>query len=252
MAASEDGAFALLQYRYDALNVNEAMNYLFKKSIGYPNTLPQGSIFNELVGDYNSFPFINKNKLYNQTVPNSNLPFNNYILDPIFSNINFRFPNGNPPIRNDLESRRYYCSNYPYIAYYSNLLLTPIANANAIPYNTLQTVAFGHPLLVNSIPATYAPYNNNTPGAYSVNLLTSNIANQQIISKNDGYWLIDTDTGLLTLYDSNTNIKLGIQLDNDNQPIIVAGQLVYNLPRISFYRYEGLIDSTNVANTQDF
>ena len=84
MAASEDGAFALLQYRYDALNVNEAMNYLFKKSIGYPNTLPQGSIFNELVGDYNSFPFINKNKLYNQTVPNSNLPFNNYILDPIY------------------------------------------------------------------------------------------------------------------------------------------------------------------------
>jgi hypothetical protein len=119
-------------------------------------------------------------------------------------------------------------------------------------YTKTQTVAFSHPLLVNSIPVTQSPYDNGQPGAYSVTLLTSNIGNQSNISQLDGYWLVDTDSGVLTLYDSNTNVKLGIQYDDQDQVILSGGSPVYNLPRISFYRYEGLIGSTDVASTQDF
>jgi hypothetical protein len=255
MAAPQDGIFKTLQSRYDAISVYEAMNYLFKKSIGYPNYFPQGPLYAEIIDNYNSFPFINKNKIYNQPIPQSNLPFNNYIEDPTFSNVIFKFQTNDFIVTPDRNAKRYYSSNYPYIVYYSNVLLTNVADYSipTIYGNIFQTVAFSHPLLVNSIPVTAVPYNNGQPGAYSVTLLTSNIANQSNISKLDGYWLVDTDSGVLTLYDSNTTFKLGIQYDNQNQVITTDdGSPVYNLPRISFYRYEGLIGSTDVASTQDF
>ena len=256
--APSSGAFATLQYRYDAFSVNEGMNYLFKKSIGYPNTLPQGSLYSELLDNYNSFQFITQNKIYNQVISQSNLPFNNYILDPLFSNVTFAFQS--PTIKDqytpDYKGKRYYCSNYPHIAYYSNILLSYIAenNGGSVYPNRRQVVSYGHPLLVNAIPVTFAPYNNNEPGSYSINLLTSNLDSQQIISEVDGYWLVDTDSGILTLYDSNTTVPLGIQYNPaTGQPIKdAANNIIYNLPRISFYRYEGIIGSTNVANTQDF
>jgi hypothetical protein len=227
------------------------MNYLFKKSIGRPNTLPQGGLYSELVTYYNSFPFISQNKIYNQIIPESNLPFDNYILDPLFSNVTFDFRS--PTIRAqftpDSNGQRYYCSNYPYIAYYSNVLLSWVAENNgSVGYNNRrQVVSYSHPLLVNSIPVTFAPYNNGAPGAYSVHLLTSNIGSQQNIDRTDGYWLVDTDSGILTLYDSNTNVQLGNIYDSSGT---FTGN--YRLPRISFYRYEGILGSTNVANTQDF
>jgi len=241
--APQDGAFATLPYRYDAIGINEAMNYLFKKSIGYPNTKPQSSLYSEFVQNYDSFSFISKNKLYNQTIPLSNLPLNTYILDPKFSNVNYTSPGIN--FINDLQSKRYYSSNYPWIAYYSNVLLTNIANDSSSASYTLQTVSYGHPLLVNAIPITFSPY--PAPGNYTITLLTSNIGSQTVISPTDGYWLVDTDSGIVTIYDSNTTVQqLGVQL--------TAGGAItgYKLPRISFFRYEGLIGSTNVANTQDF
>jgi hypothetical protein len=251
LPAPQDGAFTNILYRYDAINVNEAMNYLFKKSIGRPNTLPQGSLYGEIPDSYNSFPFINTNKMYNQPVPQSNLPFNNYILDPTFSNVNFKFPSTAIVVRNDLVSKRYYSSTYPYIAYYSNLLLSKVADDPGLHPNYMgiqNTVSYGHPLLVNAIPITYAPYINNTPGSYSVNLLTSNIGSQTVIAQNNGYWLVDTDSGILTVYDVfRPPVQLGPVIGPSGNP---TGE--YRLPRISFYRYEGLIGSTNVANAQDF
>jgi hypothetical protein len=187
-------------------------------------------------------------------IPRSNLPFNNYILDPTFSNVNFRFPSTALVVQDDLESRRYYSSNYPYIAYYSNLLLSKTGDDSGINpiYTTYNTVSYGHPLLVNAIPITLVPYANGSPGSYSTTLLTSNIGAQIVIEPTNGYWLVDTDSGLLTVYDAFRSSELGgIQLG----PILESdGTLTgnYRLPRISFYRYEGLIGSTNVANTQDF
>jgi hypothetical protein len=243
--APQDGIWNTLSYRYDAISVYEGINYLFKKSLGYPNTLPQGSLYGEYTRGFNSFSFINRNKIYNQFIPQSNLSFNNYIFDPTFSNVNFRYPTGTPTVINDLESTRYYCSNFPYIAYYSNILLTNMAQ-NSGSYGSLQTVSYGHPLLVNAIPITLVPYPGTTPGGYPTTLLTSNIGSQAIINERDGYWLVDTDSGIITLYDSNTTAQLGPIRNNDGT---IAG---FRLPRISFYRYEGLIGSTNVANTQDF
>jgi hypothetical protein len=249
MAAPQDGVFESLPYRFDAINVNEGMNYLIKKSLGRPNTVPQGSLYGEVPDTFNSFPFININKLYNQVIPRSNLPFNNYILDPTFSNVNFKFPSTALVVQNDLESRRYYSSNYPYIAYYSNLLLSKTGDDSGVNqnYTTLNTVSYGHPLLVNAIPITLVPYANGSPGSYSTTLLTSNIGAQIVIQPTNGYWLVDTDSGLLTVYDAFRDVQLGAVYDIDGT---FTGN--YRLPRISFYRYEGLIGSTNVANTQDF
>ena len=250
MAAPQDGAFENLLYRYDAINVNEAMNYLFKKAIGRPNTLPQGSLYGEIPDSYNSFPFININKIYNQSIPQSNLPFNNYILDPTFSNVNFKFPSSAIVVTNDLQSQRYYSSNYPHIAYYSNLLLSKVADdpgINEEAYTSTETVSYGHPLLVNAIPITLVPYTNGAAGSYSMSGLTSNIGAQTVISPTNGYWLVDTDSGILTVYDQFRGLQLGPILDSTGA---TTGE--YRLPRISFYRYEGLIGSTNVANTQDF
>jgi hypothetical protein len=199
---------------------------------------------------FNSFPFINVNKLYNQPIPQSNLPFNNYILDPTFSNVNFKFPSSVLVVQNDLESKRYYSSNYPYIAYYSNLLLSKTGDDSGINpiYTTLNTVSYGHPLLVNAIPITLVPYANGSPGSYSTTLLTSNIGAQTVIQPTNGYWLVDTDSGILTVYDAfRAPVQLGPVIAPSGNP---TGE--YRLPRISFYRYEGLIGSTNVANAQDF
>ena len=255
--APPSAVFATVQYRYDAFSVYEGMNYLFKKAIGYPNTTPQGALLNEMVDNDNSFPFITINKIYNQPIPQSNLPFNNYIFDPSFSNITFKFKTAAFTIPfSDPHGKRYYSSNYPYIAYYSNILLETIGTdtgevntggaVNTIKYNDEQVVSYGHPLLVNAIPVTYAPYNNGTPGSYTTILLTSNIGSQVRIFPKNGYWLLDTDSGLVTFYDSNTTIKLGAVYGADGN---IIG---YNRPRISFYRYEGIMGSTNVANTQDF
>ena len=125
--APSGGIFTGLSYRFDAFSIPEGVTYLFKKSIGFPNTTPQGFLTNEVADNNNSFPFITNNKIYNQNIPQSNLPLNTYILDPSFNNINFKFLSPNlTDFRNDKQGARYYSSNYPYIAFYSNILLSPI------------------------------------------------------------------------------------------------------------------------------
>jgi hypothetical protein len=249
--APSGGIFTGLSYRFDAFSIPEGVTYLFKKSIGFPNTTPQGFLTNEVADNNNSFPFITNNKIYNQNIPQSNLPLNTYILDPSFNNINFKFLSPNlTDFRNDKQGARYYSSNYPYIAYYSNLLLSKTGDDSGLNpiYTTLNTVSYGHPLLVNAIPITLVPYANGSPGSYSTTLLTSNIGAQTVIQPTNGYWLVDTDSGILTVYDAfRAPVQLGPVIGPSGNP---TGE--YRLPRISFYRYEGLIGSTNVANAQDF
>lgn len=226
---SKSTTFSNVPYLSDTIGVGEAVQYFFKKSIGYPNTTPHGAILTEIDGNFNSYPFLTVNKAYNQQIPYSNP--NDYILDPTFSNNGFNIYNTFTTYRSDSFSKRYYSASYPYIVMYSNLLLTNFAR-DAVPYTqfgyTSLFLSYGHPLLVNSIPPTY---NNNR--SYSWKLTNSNNTE---ITTTDGWWVCDTDAGVITFYDSNTIVP---QLSNTN------------LPRFTFYRYEGLIGSTNVATTQD-
>ena len=220
-------AFSNVQYQYDAISPNEAIYFLLKKSLGYPNTAPHGPLLSELANNYNSFPFLTMTKQYNQLIPASNP--NDYILDTSWSNFGYR--SVYTSFRSDTISKRYYSSNYPYIAMYSNLLLTSL-RAEGAPFTQFEYdttyPSYGHQLLVNAIPLTFDPRKT-----YRWSLFTSN---GDVIDPTDGFWLFDTDAGVITFYDSNTTIP---QVTNTNLPIF------------TFYRYEGLIGTTNVATTQD-
>jgi len=220
-------AFQNVQYQYDGISPTEGIYFLLKKSLGYPNSRPRGPLISELANNYNSFPFLTISKQYNQEIPASNP--NDYILDTSWSNFGYR--SVYIPFRSDTISKRYYSSNYPFIAMYSNLVLTRLI-AEAPPFTQFgygeTSPSYGHTLLVNAIPITFDPRKT-----YAWSLFDSNGV---LINPVDGFWLCDTDAGVITFYDSNTS---------------VAQVSSTNLPRFTFYRYEGLIGTTNVASTQD-
>jgi hypothetical protein len=222
----------------DAQNIPEMMYLIIKKNFGLANTIPDRLYASETVPNTrnaipNAFPFIHQRKLYSQDVPLSNpmvrsiqtLNNNNYI-DHSFSNTNKLFW-GNQTLV-EFQSSKYINCNYPYICYYSNLLLTNTIRGNPITAYSNFNTSYGHPLLINAISefydTTYRPY-----------LYYSNTGNR--IVGTDGYWLLDPDAGIVTFYDSNTG---GSQVNSNNPP------------RISFFRYEGLFGEANILSSQDF
>jgi hypothetical protein len=84
-----------------------------------------------------------------------------------------------------------------------------------------------HPLLVQSISKRY-------DFSYFIRL-TQNNGTTRILD-DDGYPLIDNEAGTVVFYDSNTQTP---QVGPNN------------LPRISFYRYEGLFGEASILQGQD-
>lgn len=225
--ASATGSFASLIYRYDSITPAEGISYLLKKSLGIANTKPHGSLLSE--ASITSYPFIFNTKQYAQTIP---LPLpGDFVIDPKFSNFGYTIENGTTCI-NDITSTRFYSQSYPYIALYNNVLLTAVSLdpiANSVYNGTTSYSSYSHPLLKQSISKYFDPNAN-----YPWTLTTSNGVT---IDTADGYWLCDTDSGVITLYDSNTTVS---QLSRTNPP------------RFTFYRYEGLIGANvNIVSTQD-
>jgi len=223
--------FSNTPYLFDGISPFEGVYFLLKKSFGYPDTIPRGSVTGEVTNNYDAYQFITVGKQYNQPIPPLNP--NDFILDPTWSNFGYR--SGFKIFSSDSISRRYYSSKYPYIALYSNLRLTSIANDppanNRFGYGT-SFPSYGHTLLVNAIPITFVN-NSIQSNIYRWRLSDSN---NTFIDPTDGYWLCDTDSGVITFFDSNTTVR---QITNSNPP------------NFTFYRYEGLIGTTNVASTQD-
>lgn len=226
----------------DALDIPEMFYAFQKKFFGLPNTTPDKLYTSEFLPSItnsipNSFPYIQQNKIYGQIVPLPNpiaaiqygtpVLTSNYTEDTTFINSNYTYFGCNMHI--DMMSSRYYANSFPYICYYSNLLVSPIVN-NKINYqNTLYsnfTTTFAHPLLQNSIAGTY------DQTYYPI--VNTNSGTQRIIPT-DGYWLIDSDTGVLMFYDSNTTV-----------PQVNAS----NPPRVSFFRYEGLFGEAGITQGQ--
>ena len=232
----------------DAIDIPEMMYLIQKKFLGYPNTVPDILYPAELLPSVssnipNSFPFLHQTKLYSQFVPKLNQMYagitytaptysyitlsSNYGQDTTFINSNFVFLGCN--LIPDMNASRYYSCNYPYIAFYSNLLISPLVYNKGRNPATLYSnfcTTYGHPLLINSISSKYDL-------TYPTILYTNNNSNQ--INPNDGYWLLDNDSGLLVFYDLNTTV-----------PQVTAS----NPPRISFFRYEGLFGEASVTQGQ--
>lgn len=226
----------------DAQNIPEMMYLIVKKNFGLANTIPDRLYSSETVPNIrnaipNSFPFIHQTKVYSQIVPLSNpmtsgftstrqtLNNNNYI-DYSFSNVGVNFWGANS--LSDFTSVKYINCNFPYICYYSNLLLTNvIRNLPTTLYSNFNT-SYGHPLLIRTIPEfydiSYRPYLYYSNTGDRINLI-------------DGYWLLDPDAGIVTFYDSNNP---GQQVSRSNPP------------RISFFRYEGLFGEANILSSQEF
>ena len=102
-------------------------------------------------------------------------------------------------------------------------------------------------LTQNAINLTYSSKNTNifnsviTP--YSSKLEIFDITGAIKIpytSSGNGNWLLDCDSGILTFYD-NVDSNAYTVVDEDQNP-----------PRISFWRYEGLIGNNTVMSVQDF
>jgi len=227
----------------DAIDIPEMIFQIQKKFLGYPNTIPDIIYNTELQPSVNtktpnSFPFLHQIKLYSQYVPQINPILSgviggyitlssNYAQDTTFVNSNFVFLGCN--LIPDLNSSRYYSCNYPYIAFYSNLLMSPLVNNTARYPGTLYSnfcTTYGHPLLINSISGNYDI-------TYYATILTND--GIHVIQPYDGYGLLDNDSGIFVFYDSNTTV-----------PQVTAS----NPPRISFFRYEGLFGDASITQGQ--
>lgn len=149
----------------DGQNVPEMMYMLTKKMLGRITREPDTIYTSELGGSYinntpNSFQYIKNINLYSQLLPLSN-PIAFTPLNPLNS-INstkisdwsnyYNFQYINTQLLTENISSKYISKVYPYIAFYSNLLLTPLTLNNNTKYIDC---SYAHPLLVNQIEFTY-------------------------------------------------------------------------------------------------
>ena len=227
----------------DGQNVPEMLYLIQKKFFGLANTLVDVNFTAEALPNFvykvpNAFPYIHQTKLYSQFVPTSNPlvsnPEDSLSLDPNKCYRDTTFPNFNQDtyfgidMLSDANSSRFSSLIYPYIAFYSNILLTNITSPGQTLYVNLDTT-YANPLLQNAISGYY-------DYSYTPHLYFSNTGGE--ITNDNGYWLLDTDVGTITFYDSNAST--GPQVSRNNPP------------RISFFRYEGLFGEANILSSQEF
>jgi len=217
----------------DGVDPTEILNFLFKKSLGIPNTRPHGDFTSELY-TWNSILNVDNKTLYSQKIPYDASDIGRLIQVP-FSNIGY--PNDFLTSFIDSLSSKYISSNYPYIALYSNVLMVPTDNGNSNTFfcgNTNnQSFINNTSFSKNAIPYYYGDgliYN------HIVYLCNGIFPLSPLNAQDGGSWILDTDSGVITFYDTVTN---GI-IDNSNPP------------RITFWRYEGLTGNSGIVNVGSY
>jgi hypothetical protein len=212
----------------DTIDPTEIINYIFKKQIGYANTSKLGIYFSE-GNNYNSYKPTTTDLLFSQYIPQ--IPPTD-LIQVSFCNIN--------PYSNLSGQAKYISSNYPYLAFYSNVFMNPATTGILSNSFTVSTYPqFQNILTKNAIPYSYGVKSENGTNNYkaTVKLFASNgITSIPFGATNGGYWIFDTDSGIVTFYDTPTVATI-----NRTTP-----------PRISFWRYEGLIGNNTIMNIADF
>jgi len=212
----------------DGIDPAEILNFLFKKNFGVPNVYPYIGYDGDRPGVFNSTKITNNTNLNVQIIPNlnENIPItqvNNWI------NTGWTYSS------TDDYGAKYTSDEYPYLAYYSNILMKS-AGLNTNSYfcgngQTDQIVATN--FSKNAIPNNFGDYY-----FYRHILTTSNgISLENANNGTGGSWLLDTDSGVLTFYDT---ITVPDAIVNRDTP-----------PRISYWRYEGLTGNANIVEVFD-
>ena len=97
----------------DGIDPTEILNYLFKKSFGIPNTKLINAYNADSPESFNSAIRVNNTNIYSQYIPPSIS-----ITISLIQIINWVNPNGG-------SGNKYIHPNYPYLAYYQNILMSP-------------------------------------------------------------------------------------------------------------------------------
>jgi len=208
-------------YLADGINPTEILNYLFKKSFGFPNTNPYNNYNNDRPSLFNSEKNMPNNNIYGQFIP-----FASSSLYPLIQDTSWKNPGY---LLDDTTGVKYISSNYPYIAYYSNVKMTRAG----ITSNSFFCGTFENNFSKNSIPYTFGDL------TFSPKLYNST-GSQLFIFGNSNYgsWLLDADSGVLTFYDRINLSQFAVSL--------------LNPPRITFWRYEGLTGNSGIVNVGSY
>jgi len=216
-------------FRGDGINTTEITNFIFKKQFGIPNTNPYSVYSTESAND--SFLNASKDRQYSQEIP-FNSP-NDLYNDINFSNI-FETPD------EIYDQYKFISFNKPYIVYYSNIIMESSAsgqNNEAISF----IVKLNNSILTrNAISQYYGNEGTGQSRGYNIKLTDYNGNILTFGSIDAGSWLLDCDSGVLTFYDDINTENTGASVDGDNPP------------RISFWRYEGLIGNNTIMNVVEF
>ena len=215
----------------DGIGPTEMINYMFKKQFGIPNAYPYEPYYNDLQLRISGLNNSTLDKQYSQFIPYT--PPTDKEQD-----INFIKYGGS----------RYISSQYPYIAYYENLQMTTVAEGTNNAFcvgDKINSVINNDTILTRN---AISPYYGNDPTfstSYKDELkiyianTNNNYVDALFGSINEGSWLFDVDTGIVTFYDS-LNSEYYRELTSTNPP------------KISFWRYEGLIGNNSIMNVADF
>jgi hypothetical protein len=175
--------------RNDSINPTEILNYLFKKSFGFPNTSLYDAYNNEAVGSFNSTPYIINKNLYSQPIPN---------IAPTDLSNDLTWTNGTRSIS----------SNYPYLARYENVLM----QVNIGTYPSFYVEDNNGNKHTKIIPMFFDP-----DQSYIISLSTTNNVGLDFGQISSGSWIMDTDSGVLTFYD---DVTIGEGVSSTNPPRI--------------------------------
>lgn len=230
----------ITSYRGDGVNPTEILNYMFKKQFGIPNSSPYSTYATEPAYQ-SSFQNSTKDRQFSQEIP-FDAPTD------IYEDSNFRTNIATNPNINinivDNNQARYISSERPYLAFYSNIIMAPVTTGSKLSFWAVDPDF--NILTQNAINLTYSAKNTNifnsvtTPYSSKLELFTITGSNISYTSSGNGNWLLDCDSGILTLYDDVDSNAFGVVDANSN------------LPRISFWRYEGLIGNNTVMNVREF
>jgi hypothetical protein len=212
-------------YLADGVNPTEILNYLFKKSFGFPNANPYNDYNNDAPASYNSEKNLTNNNIYGQFIPFASSSLYPLIQDASWSNPGY--PDDNT------TGVKYISSNYPYIAYYSNVKMTQAGIDSNSFFCGDGNNPIGTNFSKNSIPYTFGDFTYKPILYYSDGVRVFNFGNS-----NYGSWLLDADSGVLTFYDRINLAQYAVS--------------ALNPPRITFWRYEGLTGNSGIVNVGSY
>jgi hypothetical protein len=200
------------------MDLNKKINYVFKKLLNKPNTSIDLPYFQEpsiLFGHNinNNISIFSQKNFFRDTIsPSLDLSLRNAITDNNGNNLTGSLMGKTINNVTKFEKLRM-----------SYIYGSQIKNEN----NIITSISFFLKELCNSIPFTF-----DSEHSYTTLLFRQNTQDNSYVSltHNEGEWLVDHDTGIVTFYSSmNLNIDTNLHITPNNPPYI------------SFYKYDGQI-----------